>query len=539
MPSLTGDLGLAGDFEDYVDYIADDVDTVEEVRFSPEGHWEDVVWTEELVYDVDINVDDDAEMTTLVEPPEGSIFGAALDPSKLPKIPLPEIPSKLPKIDLPGGGDRDHPHPPNHEHSRPPHPHPPQRPGNPGKRPGFHWPGHRKGPNPQFQYINHTIFEFLANSTHHKHLYKLVKNDSSLIDLFNTTGKDGKITLFAPTDQAFEKIIKHIPKNHTHPPKWLLKKLIEYHTIDSFYPASRVLAHRTIPTLFKAHHGPNLTQHIRIGAGLKGVNINFYAHPVFLDIFTANGVIHAIDSILLPPPPAYFILNIFPTVFSTFFQAFHQTGVVNDFFPFAHAFHKFGVMNDFFPWLKNGSSWTIFAPTNIAWVKIPLKVTAWLFSPRGHHILTKLVQYHISPNTTFYTDSIWKFPHPPKDINDSLAENSLPHRPYWKKQHFNTSLPTLASKNATLRIDEIKFGPFVKIAINGRPGGIIANDVLAFDGVIQAVDRIVLPPRKRCHHRHGKHGNENEEDVVEEEWISGPAEDDEWTIENLERIFAE
>ena len=528
MPSLLEDFGLVGDFEDYIDFIPDDVDTVDdEDDFRTDGYWQDVAWTEELDYDVQVDDDDDddddEEMTTLVEPSEGSIFGAALDVPKFP-VKRPKIP-KLPKIPLPGHGDHDHP--PNREHPHPPHrrPHPPRRPGKPGNRPGFHWPGHHKGPNPHLKYINHTIFEFLANSTHHKHLYKLVKNDSSLIDLFNTTGKDGKITLFAPTDHAFEKILKHIPKNHTHPPKWLLKKLIEYHTIDSFYPALRVLTHRTIPTLFKAHHGPNLTQHIRVGAGLKGVNINFYAHPVFVDIFAANGVIHAIDSILLPPPPTYFILKIFPTVYSTFFQALHQTGVAKNFFPL----------------LKSVHSWTVFAPANIAWAKIPLKVTAWLFSPRGHRILTKLVEYHISPNTTFYTDSIWKYPPPPKDVNDLLAEGSLPHHPHhphWKRQHFNISLPTLASKNATLRIDEVKFGPFVKIAINGRPGGIVANDVLAFDGVIQVVDRIVLPPRKRHHHKHGKHGYKNEEEV-DEEWISGPAEDDEWTIENLERIFAE
>jgi uncharacterized surface protein with fasciclin (FAS1) repeats len=350
-------------------------------------------------------------------------------------------------------------------------------------------------------------------------LYKLVKNDSSLIDLFNKTSKDGKITLFAPTDCAFEKILKHVPKNATHPPKWLIKKLIEYHTIDAFYPAPRVVAHRTIPTLFKAHYGPNLTQRIRVGAGVKGVNFNFYAHPVFLDIFTSNGVIHAIDNLLLPPPPTYFIMSIFPTFYSTFFQALHQTGVVKVLAPWHH---------------KTPSSWTIFAPTNFAWVKIPLRVTAWLFSPRGHHILSKLVEYQISPNTTFYTDSIWTFPKPHDDISqetyDDISKEMFPHKPHWEKQHFNTTLPTLVSKNATLRIDEYKFGPFVKISINGRRGGIVANDILGYDGVIHATDRIALPPRKRCR-RHG--------DQVEEEWITGFAEDEDWTIENLEKMFAE
>jgi uncharacterized surface protein with fasciclin (FAS1) repeats len=317
-----------------------------------------------------------------------------------------------------------------------------------------------------------------------------------------------------------------------------LKKLIQYHTVGAFYPAPRVLAHRTISTLFKEKYGPELTQKIRIGSGIKGVTINFYAHPMFLDIFTSNGVVHAIDNILIPPPPTYFLLQVFPTAFSTFFQAFHQSHVAGK----------------FFPWHKSSSSWTTFVPLNIAWKKIPLGITAFLFSPRGHRILTKLVEYHISPNTTFYTDSIWKFPHPPHHPVDSdpVDAELLPHKPHWQKQHFNTTLPTLIdSKNATLRIDEFKFGPFVKVGINGRPGGLLVHDILAYDGVIQAVDRIILPPRRRhggCHkhphHKRPHHGKEEEEQMdqmegLEEEWIQGFAEDEEWTIENLKRIFDE
>ena len=449
---------------------------------------------------------------------------------------LPKLPGHLPKPKLPDKPRLPNkpkpPKRPKFPHHPPKHPHPPHH-----RFPGHH-PHH---PKPHFRYINHTIYEFLANSTHHKILYKIVKNDSSLIDLLNQTSKEGKITLFAPTDRAFHKLIEHLPKNHTHPPKWLIRKVIEYHTIGSFYPAGRVLEHRTIPTLFEAHRGPNLTQRIRIGKSLRGVNINFLAHPVFLDIFTSNGVVHAIDSVLLPPPPTYFILNIFPTFFSTFFQALHQTFVAWRLLPHS----------------KSSSSWTVFAPANIAWIKIPLPVTAFLFSPRGHRILTKLVEYHISPNKTFYTDSLWKFPHhcphhplslegpPPRDDNFEDAE--FPRRPHWKKEHYNTTLPTLAGKNATLHIHEFKFGPFVKIAINGRRGGVAVNDVLAFDGVIQVTNRIILPPRRRCHHHHPPHhrkpGHGHDEEVEEEEMeceiVEGPAEDEELTIENLQRIFGE
>jgi uncharacterized surface protein with fasciclin (FAS1) repeats len=506
-PSLAFDaVGLGADIEEQVEYIADTFqDSVDEL-FFPDFEGDEEI--EDESSDSDSDFEDEA-------------FPIPKLPGNLPRPKLPDRPRKprLPdKPKLPGKPKFP---------KRPPHPHPPHR-----RRP--HFPGHHPHPLPHFRYINHTIYEFLANSTHHKILYKIVKNDSSLIDLLNQTSKDGKITLFAPTDRAFKKLIEHLPKNHTHPPKWLIRKVIEYHTIGSFYPAGRVLAHRTIPTLFEAHVGPNLTQRIRIGKSLRGVNINFYAHPVFLDIFTANGVVHAIDSILIPPPPTYFILNIFPTFFSTFFQALHQTGVAKEFFPCK----------------KSSSSWTVFVPGNFAWVKIPLPITAFLFSPRGHRILTKLIEYHISPNETFYTDSLWKFHRPnhtkgeieePNHTNDEIEEDEFPRRPHWKREHYNTTLPTLIGGNATLHIHEFKFGPFVKIGINGRPGGIKVNDVLGFDGVLHVTDRIILPPRRRCHHPpHHKPGHGHSEDAeVECEIVDGPAEDEELTIENLKVIFNE
>jgi len=130
---------------------------------------------------------------------------------------------------------------------------------------------------------------------------------------------------------------------------------------------------------------------------------------------------------------------------------------------------------------------------------------------------------------------------------ESEFPHRRPHPPHWKKQFYNTTLPTLIGGNATLHIGEFKFGPFVKIGINGRPSGIFVNDILAFDGVIQATDRIILPRRRRCHKghhgHHGHHGQEEQEEQEQQEqqegWVEGFAEDEEWTIENLKKIFNE
>jgi len=169
-----------------------------------------------------------------------------------------------------------------------------------------HWPGHRRG-HPHFKHTNHTIYEFLASSTQHQYLYNLIENDTTLIDMFNTAGRDGKITLFAPTDGAFEKVLKHPT------PKWLLKSLVKYYTANSFYPAERLLTQRTIPTLFQSNEPFHSTK-LRINVGFNGVTINYYSHPVFFYISTSNGVVHAIDNLLLPPPPVYQTLRSFPSI---------------------------------------------------------------------------------------------------------------------------------------------------------------------------------------------------------------------------------
>jgi len=91
---------------------------------------------------------------------------------------------------------------------------------------------------------------------------------------------------------------------------------------------------------------------------------------------------------------------------------------------------------------------------------------------------------------------------------------------------FDTTLPTLLGKDAPLNIDEHKFGQFVRFGINARRGGIMTNDVLGLDGVIHTIDTIILPPRRRWS------GVDNED-----EWIEGFAEVDEWSIDNLRKIF--
>ncbi len=111
-------------------------------------------------------------------------------------------------------------------------------------------------------------------------------------DLVPTLKGPGPFTVFAPTDEAFAKLpagtvdslLKDIPK---------LKAILTYHVV-----AGKVLAADVMTMDGKSATTVN-------GAALKisttgGVKLNGEVNVVKTDIECTNGVIHVIDSVLLP-----------------------------------------------------------------------------------------------------------------------------------------------------------------------------------------------------------------------------------------------
>ena len=111
-------------------------------------------------------------------------------------------------------------------------------------------------------------------------------------DLVSTLKGPGPFTVFAPTDEAFAKLpagtvdslLKDIPK---------LKAILTYHVV-----AGKVMAADVMTMDGKSATTVN-------GAALKisttgGVKLNGATNVVKTDIECTNGVIHVIDSVLLP-----------------------------------------------------------------------------------------------------------------------------------------------------------------------------------------------------------------------------------------------
>jgi transforming growth factor-beta-induced protein len=118
-------------------------------------------------------------------------------------------------------------------------------------------------------------------------LVKLVQ-EAGLVDALK--GK-GPFTVLAPTDEAFAKLPKDLLAK-VGSDKELLKKVLTYHVIPGQIMSS-ALKNRATP---KSLQGENITVMI------DGKVVRFNNAKVLIaDVKTSNGVIHAIDTVILPP----------------------------------------------------------------------------------------------------------------------------------------------------------------------------------------------------------------------------------------------
>ena len=104
---------------------------------------------------------------------------------------------------------------------------------------------------------------------------------------------DGPFTVFAPTDEAFAKLPAGTVDNLLKPENLeQLQAILTYHVVPAKVLAADVADGATAPTLLAEN---SLSFDIEDGSVFIGE-----AQVVQTDILTSNGVIHVIDSVLLP-----------------------------------------------------------------------------------------------------------------------------------------------------------------------------------------------------------------------------------------------
>ncbi|GAB7361811.1 hypothetical protein MBLNU230_g1853t1 [Neophaeotheca triangularis] len=305
---------------------------------------------------------------------------------------------------------------------------------------------------------NMTVYQLISESKYTTKLAKLINKYDDLVETLN--GTQANYTVFAPTDKAFAKIPEHAPE----PSREQLKKLLEYHVSPDFYPAGRVLATHTVPTLLKVDSlgAEPRPQRLSFNIGLRGLTVNFYSRIVAVNIFGTNGVIHGVDSIILPPPNVIKIIDLLPSEFSTLELGLGKTGLLEQLNSTDH----------------HGG--TFFAPSNFAFTKLGPKINAFLFSSYGQKYLKALLQYHVVPDNTLYSDAYYNA--------DRAEQEGVP------KGYFHVDLPTML-EDRSLSINIARYGGLIEMKINAF-SRVTAQDGIAEDGVIQVVSDVLVPPKK-------------------------------------------
>ena len=189
---------------------------------------------------------------------------------------------------------------------------------------------------------------------------------AGLTDLLN---QEGPFTILAPTDDAFAAI----PEDQLSAilaDKEILTNILTYHVIPN-----AAVAAETVVTLSEATMANGDT--VAISVSEDGLKIN-QANVIATDITASNGIIHVIDSVLVPEvdePAPKTLLEVAAAAgnFTTLIAAVEAAGLTD-------------VLNQEGPF-------TILAPTDEAFAKIPANQLSAILADK--HLLTNILTYHV------------------------------------------------------------------------------------------------------------------------------------------------
>ena len=252
-------------------------------------------------------------------------------------------------------------------------------------------------------------------------------------DLVDALQGKGPFTVFAPTDEAFAKLPQGVIADLLKPEnKAKLAGILTYHVVPGKVTASQVVKLTGAKTL----NG----QRLAISTSGDGVKVN-NANVIKTDIECTNGVIHVIDSVVLP------VADNIPTVatnaksFNTLLAAAKAAGLVEA--------------------LSGKGPLTVFAPTDDAFAKLPAATLKSLLQPENKDKLAAILKYHVVAGRVYSEDAV-------------KAKTA----------------PTLEGQNLSISVT-----PEGAMVNNAK---LLKTDIDASNGVIHVIDSVLLPPAKNA-----------------------------------------
>jgi uncharacterized surface protein with fasciclin (FAS1) repeats len=245
--------------------------------------------------------------------------------------------------------------------------------------------------------------------------------------LVETLSGKGPFTVFAPTDEAFKKLpegtvealLNDLPK---------LRSILKYHVVSGSYPAEKVVGKKAIKSVL----GQKLKVRTEGGVRVGGAKV------VATDVYCSNGVIHVIDSVMLPAD------DIVDTArkagsFKTLLKAAEIAGLVDA--------------------LRSSGPLTVFAPTDEAFAALPEGALEQVIQDKEK--LAAVLKYHVVAG---------------KWTSEKLAN---------KKK-----VKTLEGSEIPLTFERLGDKPSLRL----HGATVVKADIHTANGTIHVIDRVILPP---------------------------------------------
>ena len=246
--------------------------------------------------------------------------------------------------------------------------------------------------------------------------------------LVSTLEGDGPFTVFAPTDAAFAKLPHGTLDTLLKPEnKGVLQSILTYHVVPGELTAADVLARTSLTTA----SGQRADIRLDGAAMIDGATI------VTTDIECSNGIIHVIDRVILPESNSILEAAAEAGSFGTLAAALKSAGLVHT--------------------LQGDGPFTVFAPTDAAFAKLPAGTVTSLLKPENRDQLVKILTYHVVPGRIFAADALG------------------------------------AQSAVTVEGQRVRFtlsGDGMRV--NGA--SVIQPDIETTNGVIHVIDEVILPP---------------------------------------------
>jgi transforming growth factor-beta-induced protein len=248
-------------------------------------------------------------------------------------------------------------------------------------------------------------------------------------DLVTTLKGAGPFTVFAPTDAAFAKLPAGTLDNLLKPEnKAQLQAVLKYHVVGGKVTAADVV---------KLSHATTLQgKDVAITTPGGTVKVND-ATVTMADVQASNGVIHVIDTVLLPPTQDIVERATAAGSFTTLVAALNAA--------------------DLTATLKGTGPFTVFAPTDAAFNKLPAGTLDNLLKPENKAQLQAILKYHVLMGAAY--------------AGDVVKTNKA---------------TTLEGKDVAVTVN----GNSVKV----NDATVTAVNVLATNGVIHVIDTVLIPP---------------------------------------------